>query len=362
MNKFPITLATENQTATEWINWIRNYNAWPKPRPLSKEESLALRDAVINPDKGYERVAQEFFFETLKPMVSGLAYQVLKTYKTVVNPLDLSTTIYREFWDEGTFSRLKGYQGDCSLFSWVSLGAAQVVYDDLEKLGIIKKSREMTSKNTSLRLKSIANKDELKTILDLVTEPRWHDVLTEIYVKRTPDEKIMKKFEMDEVTLRKTIKVAETALKDQLIATEFVIWHRTATKKGKKDTAINLVSIALGDVSGNLDTTSSDEALIIAMNKFNDMGVYEEIKDVLQLEYPTMDPHAMWDQFVKDQALVCGMTEDQLDVWLARYIDHESPVSVAERLGMRRTNVDNLFSRANKVLEDYISNWWKQNS
>ena len=248
------------------------------------------------------------------------------------------------------------------MFSWVSLGAAQVVYDDLEKLGIIKKSREMTSKNTSLRLKSIANKDELKAIIDLVTEPRWQEVLTEIYVKRTPDEKIMKKFDMNEFTFRKTIKVAETALKDQLIATEFVIWHRPATKKGKKDTTINLVSLALGDVSGNLDTTSSDEALIIAMNKFNDMGIYEEIKEVLQLKYPNMDPQNMWNQFVKDQALVCGMTEDQLDVWIARYIDHENPVSVAERLGMRRTNVDNIFSRANKILENHIRNWWKKNS
>lgn len=360
MKKFTITLATENQTATEWFNWIRNYNAWPNPRPLSKEESLALRDAVTNP--GYERVAEEFFFETLKPMVSGLAYQVRKTYKTVVNPRDLSTIIYREFWGEGTFSRLKGYQGDCSLFSWVSLGAAQVVYDDLEKLGIIKKSREMTPKNTSLRLKSIANKDELKAIIDLVTEPRWHDVLTEIYVKRTPDEDIMQKFEMDDVTFRKTIKVAETALKDQLISNEFVIWHRPATKKAKKDTAVNLVSLALGDVSGNLDTTSSDEALTIAINKSNEMCFYAEIKDVLLLKYPNMEPHAMWEQFVKDQALVCGMTEDQFDVWCARYIEQENPVSVAERLGMRRTNVDNLFSRANKLLENHIRNWWKNNS
>ena len=90
--------------------------------------------------------------------------------------------------------------------------------------------------------------------------------------------------------------------------------------------------------------------------------VSTEIKEVLQLKYPNMDPQNMWNQFVKDQALVCGMTEDQLDVWIARYIDHENPVSVAERLGMRRTNVDNIFSRANKILENHIRNWWKKNS
>mgnify|MGYP002308114289 CR=1 FL=1 len=362
MKKYSISLATKNKTAAEWIAWIRNYNAWTNPRPLSKEEFIALRDAVVNPEKGYERVAREFFFETLKPMVSGLAYQVLRTYKTVVNPLDLSTTIYCKFWDEGKFTRLKGYLGDCSLFSWVSLGAAQVVYNDLEELGIIKKTPKLTSKNTSLRLKSITNEDELNTILDFVTEPLWHDVLTEIYVKRTPTEKIMKKLNLDEANLKKTLKVAESALKEQLIATEFVIWHRSGSKKGEKNTAVNLVKLALGDVSGNLDTTSSDDALTIAMNKFRDMDIYDEIQEVLQLKYPNMNPEMMWDKFVKEQALLCGMTDNQLDVWIARYINHESPVSVAERLGMRRTNVDNLFSRANDVLKEHIRNWWKKNS
>ena len=76
MKKFPISLATENKVASDWLAWLRNYNAWTNPRPLSKEEFLALRDAVTNTEKSYERVAQEFFFETLKPMVSGLAYQV----------------------------------------------------------------------------------------------------------------------------------------------------------------------------------------------------------------------------------------------------------------------------------------------
>lgn len=362
MKKLPISLATENKVAADWVIWLRNYNTWTNPRALSKEEFLALRDAVTNPEKSYERVAQVFFYETLRPMVNGLAYQVLKTYKTVVNPLDLSTTIYREFWDEGKFTRLKGYLGECSLFSWVSYGAAQVVFEDLEKLGIIKKNCKKTAKNTSLRLKSIADKDEIMAILDLVAETCWHDILTEIYVKRTSSEMIMKKFNMDEITLKKTINVAEDTLKEQLIATGFLIWHRQAAMEGGKDTVVNLVSIALGDVSGHLDTTSSDDALAIAINKFHDMDIYDEIQEVLVLKYPYMTPEAMWNNFVNDQALICGMSDDQLTVWIARYIEHETPVSVAERLKMSRANVDNLFSRANKLLEKHIRNWWKTNN
>lgn len=199
-------------------------------------------------------------------------------------------------------------------------------------------------------------------ILDLIAEPCWHDILTEIYVNRTSYENIMIKFDMDETTLKKTINVAEASLKEQLIATEFLIWHRPGTMKGEKDTVVNLVSIALGDVSGNLDTTSSDDALAIAINKFHEMDIYEEVQEVLQIKYPNMNPEAMWNHFVNDQALACGMSDDQLTVWIARYIDHESPASIAERLGIRRSNVDNLFSRANKVIEKHIRNWWKNQS
>ena len=167
---------------------------------------------------------------------------------------------------------------------------------------------------------------------------------------------------MDETTLKKTINVAEAALKEELIATEFLIWHRPNTIKREKGTTVNLVTIALGDVSGNLNTTSSDDALAIAINKFHEPDIYEELQEVLQMKYPNMNPEMMWNHFVNNQALACGMSDDQLTVWIARYIDHESPTSIAERLGIRRSNVDNLFCRANKLLEDNIRNWWKTHS
>lgn len=361
MKKCSIYLATENKSAADWHKWIHIYNACSNPRPLTKEESLALRDTLINPAKGYERVAQEFFYETIKPMVCGFAYQIYKTYSTKVNTLDLSTAIYREFWDCGHFTRLIGYKGDCSLFSWIARGAAQIVYDDLEAQGIIKKSHELTTKNTSLRLKSIASKEELAAIIALVAQPLWHDILTDFYVNKTPADKMMKKFGLDESSLTKTLKLAEAALKDQLIATEFLLWHRPGTQKGMKGNTINLVSKALGDVSGSLNTISSDSAFATSATT-DDNDIYDEIRDALSLEYPGIDSEAMWDTFVKDQALVSGMTENQLQVWTARYVHHEDPVSVAASLGIHRANVDNLFSRANCVLAKHLRRWWRTNS
>lgn len=361
MKKCSIPLAVENKSAADWLTWIRIYNACSKPRPLTKEESLALRDAIINPQKGFARVAQEFFFVTIKPMVCGFAYQIYKTYHTKVNTHDLSTAIYREFWDCGEFTRLIGYKGDCSLFSWIARGAAQIVYDDLEAQGIIKKSHELTTKNTTLRLKSIASKDELAAIIALVTQPLWHSILTEFYVNKTPADEMMKKFGLDEFSIKKTLKVAEAALKDLLIETEVLLWHRPGTKTGEKGTTINLVSKALGDVSGCLHTTSSDSVFATSAAA-DDNGIYDEIRDVLRLDYSGMDSEAMWNTFVKDQAIACGMTSNQLKVWTARYLHHEDPVSVAVRLGIRRANVDNLYSRANCLLVRHLRRWWRMSS
>ncbi len=352
--------ATENQTPQDWMNWLTKFGK--RPYVLSKDENIALRDAVTNMDKAYERVAHKFFYETLKPMLSGLAFQVLATYKTIVDERDIATIIYRKFWDGGNFSRLKGFKGECSLFSWISIGAAQVVYEDLEEIGIIKKNRNLTPKNTSLRLKSFTDVEELKAVLSLVPEPRWHDILTEIYVNCTSEEDIMKKYKLDETSLKKTIKVAEISLKEQLIETEFLVWHRTVSKREGRDKVVNLVSLALGDVSGNINASTSDEALAIAENRTTDMDIYEELQDVLRLKYPNNSPEEMWNEFVMEQAMKCGMTDEQYDVWKARYIDNESPKSIAERLNMRRSNIDNLYSRGNMVLKEYIRNWLKNNS
>lgn len=355
MKRLSIYPAVINQTASDWLRWLNIYNQYTNPRPLNQEESLALRDAIINPDKGYERVAEAFFFFTIKPLVCKIAYMIRKTYLTEVKPVDISAIIYREFWDYGRFSRLIDYKGECSLFSWIARGAAQVVYAELERMGTIKMSRKLNAKNTSLRLKSLKDKNERKVIIDIVTEPRWHGILTELYVERTPSEMIMQKLGMDDIAFKKTVRKAEAALKNKLIATETMLWHRPGINEG---TTVNLVSIALGDASGKLNTLPSDETLILTAEKLQDTDIKEDIADVLRLKYPDLDPESMLEHFVKDQALVCGMTDNQLQVWTARYINHESPVSVAARLGIRRANVDNLYSRANRLLEKHLRHWW----
>lgn len=348
-------LATDNKTNQDWLEWLRSFS---KNRyVLSKDENIALCNAVINS----ERIAQEFFFKTLSPMNGGLAYQVLKTYKAVVDERNIASAVYREMYDEGRYSRLKNFKGECSLFAWVAMGAAQIVYADLEELGVIRKSRALSAKNTSLRLKSM-KEDELLVVLDLVQEPLWHDLLTDIYVERATKESLLEKFELSENILKETIKVAETTLKELLIETGCIAWYRES-KNGSKGKLVNLVSIALGDVSGNLVYSTSEEAFVAAENRpSDDEDLFEKFRDALQLKFPNRVSEEMWDDFVCEQAKHCGMSARMYEVWTARYVMLEEPESVAQRMGIRRSNVDNLYSKANALLVENIRTWMRMNS
>ena len=351
----PVKLATENKTNQEWLEWLRSFS---KNRyVLSKDENIALRNAVINS----ERVAQEFFFKTLSPMNGGLAYQVLKTYKAVVDERSIASAVYREMYDEGRYSRLKNFKGECSLFAWVAMGAAQIVYADLEELGVIKKSRALSAKNTSLRLKSM-KEEELLVVLDLVQEPLWHDLLIDIYVKRAAKQSLLNKYELPEELFKDTVKVAETTLKELLIEAGFIAWYRES-KDDTKGKLVNLVSIALGNVSGNLDYSTSEEAFFAAENRpSDDEDLFEKFRDALQLKFPNRVSEEMWDDFVCEQAKHCGMSDRMHEVWTARYVMLEEPESVAQRMGIRRSNVDNLYSKANALLVESIRTWMETNS
>ena len=348
--------ANNKMMVKEWIDWLRFYK--DNRYELSQEENLALCNAIMES----ERIAQEFFYKTLAPMNSGLAYQVLRTYKIVIDERNIATTIYREMYDEGRFTRLKGFKGDCSIFTWIAISAAQIIYDDLQKLGLIKKNANLTPKNTSLRLKSMRT-DELLAVLDLLNKELWYDLLVDIYVNRVSKESLQQKYEMDEKILQKTVKLAETSLKEQLIETECILWNRVeSSNKGISNKRVNLVSIALGDVSACLNYSTSEEAFAIAENKVINEGIIEDITDMLRLENTKSTPEELWNEFVLSQAKQCGFSQKMYDVWQARYVKNESPDSVAMRMNVRRTNVDNLYSHANALLVKKIRSWWVKNS
>lgn len=341
--------ATENQTVKDWIEWLEffrkhNYN-------LSKDERLALRDAITT----YSSVAEKFFFEAIIPMCKGLAHKIFETYKVVINIRDISTWVYAGMYDGGKWTRFRTYRGDQSIFAWTATCASQIVFKELDKQHLIPPSSDLSATNTSLTLKSMQYDSERQMVIDLVDVPELHSVLTMIYVDRMTDEQIMAETGMSKPLLRKTVRTAETMLKEALIDKESMLVVR---EDGK---IVNLVMEALSDCSGVFQTSSSDDAMAIAEKQLYTDNEENELH-VLQSQFrPGLPFLEQFVLFVVDRAQEMPWTTEEQTVFYERFYNNEDPVALAKRLGRRRTWIDNKFHKLNVEITTYIINWMNVN-
>ena len=338
--------AVENKTKEEWINWLQ----WFKKHryELSKEESLALRDVIIK----FYCVAVEFFYNTLEPMNSGFVYKLEKKYNIAVSVMDIATCVYREIYNEGKWTRLRTFAGNCSLFGWISIAASQAIFKELRDMHIIPSSTELNHKNTSLTLRSMKYKDEVEMVLSLVEHPTMNALLKSLYVERLSEESAMKKLGMSEKLFTETRKVAEMILKENLIQENMILWER------ENGEVVDLVRLSLSDVSNSINTSNSEEALLAALNKFSDENECPRVKDALEEFYPGLPWREQWYMFIMDRSAEMGWSDEDETVFIERFCNNTDPVMLAKRLGRARTWVDNKYSRELKALTKYIQKWW----
>ena len=341
--------ATENQTMKDWVEWLilfrkHKYN-------LSKDECLAIRDAITT----YSSVAEKFFFETIIPMCNGLAHKIFETYKVVINIRDISTWVYAGMYDGGSWTRYRTYRGDQSIFAWTATCASQIVFKELDKQHLIPPSSDLNATNTSLTLKSMQNVEEIQMVIDLVDVPELHSVLTMIYVDRMTDEQIMAETGMSKALYRKTVRTAETMLKEALIDKESMLVVR---EDGK---IVNLVMEALSDCSGVFQTSTSDDAMAIAEKQLYTDNEENELH-VLQSQFrPGLPFLEQFVLFVVDRAQEMPWTTEEQTVFYERFYNNEDPVALARRLGRRRTWVDNKYHNLNVEITFYITRWLNAN-
>ena len=336
----------DNKTKEEWINWLK----WFKKHrcELSKEESIALRDAIIT----FYSVAVEFFYNTLEPMNSGFVNKINRTYNVTVSVMDIATCIYREMYNEGKWTRLRTYAGNCSFFGWISVAASQVVFKELKGLYLIPTNIELNNKNTSLTLRSMKYRDEVELVLSLVEHSTMNNLLKCLYVECMSEETAMKKMGMSRTLFIETRKVAEMILKENLIQEKVILWKR------ENGEVVNLVQLALSDVSKSINTSNSEEAVLASLNKFSEEDDYPEIKDALEEFYPGRSWREQWYLFILDRSKEMGWSEEDDTVFIERFCSNSDPVMLAKRLGRARTWVDNKYSRELKALTKYIKKWW----
>lgn len=341
--------ATENQTVKDWLEWLilfrkHTYN-------LSKDECIALRDAITT----YSSVAEKFFFEAIIPMCKGLAHKIYETYKVVINIRDISTWVYAGMYDGGRWTRYRTYRGDQSIFAWTANCASQIVFKELDKQHLIPPSSDLNATNTSLTLKSMQNEEEIQMVIDLVEVPKLHSVLTMIYVDRMTDEQIMAETGMSKPLFRKTVRTAETMLKEALIDKESMLVVRADGK------IVNLVMEALSDCSGVFQTSSSDDAMAIAEKQLYTDNEENELH-VLQSQFrPGLPFLEQWVLFVVDRAQEMKWSTEEQTVFYERFYNNEDPVVLARRLGRRRTWVDNKYHNLNQEITSYITQWLNAN-
>lgn len=337
--------ATENQTATQWVEWLKEFHT--NSYILSKEERLALRDAITT----YSSVAEEFFFHTIVPMCKGLTHKIYETYKVVINIRDISTWVYAGMYDGGRWIRFRTYRGDQSIFAWTATCASQIVFKELDKQHLIPPSSDLNATNTSLTLKSMQYDSERQMVIDLVEVPDLHSVLTMIYVNSMTDEQIMAETGMSKALYRKKVRTAETMLKEALIDKESMLVVR---EDGK---IVDLVREALSDCSGVFQTSTSDDAMAIAEKQLYTDNEENELH-VLQSQFrPGLPFLEQWVMFVVDRAQEMPWTTEEQTVFYERFYNNEDPVALARRLGRRRTWIDNKYHNLNVEITTYIRNW-----
>lgn len=341
--------ATENQTVKDWVEWLILFRK--HKYDLSKDECIALRNAITT----YSSVAEEFFIHTITPMCNGLAHKIFETYKVVINVRDISTWVYAGMYDGGKWTRFRTYRGDQSIFAWTATCASQIVFKELDMQHLIPPSSNLNATNTSLTLKSMQNVEEIQMVIDLVEVPELHSVLTMIYVKRMTDEQIMAETGMSKPLFRKTVRTAETMLKEALIDKESMLVVRANGK------IVNLVREALSDCSGMLQTSSSDDAMAIAEKQLYTDNEGNELP-VLQSQFrPGLPFLEQFVLFVVDRAQEMPWSTEEQTVFHERFYNNEDPVALAKRLGRRRTWIDNKFHKLNVEITTYIINWMNVN-
>ena len=318
-------------------------------REFTMEENLLICHCIVK----YEWFAYEFFFKTLTPMMKGFVNKIKNGYGAEVSCHDVTTIAYTEIYNGGRWTRMNSYKGRCSIFSWVALAASQVITPRLIDEGIISLCSKRTTKNTSLTLKSMKNKDERQLLIDLVAPSQWHNALTCVYVKDMSMGEAMRELGMTANVFRNTLSVAKKLLKEQLIAKESILLRR---ENGK---VVNLVSLALHDTSIVTESLDDEGCDLDRIHNVLDDDERDFRKDVLNIIYPGEPTKMQWHKFVFDHAMQMKWSTEKETVWVARYFDNVSSKELAKQLGRRPSWVDNVYSRCNKELANSIRTWWK---
>ena len=335
--------ATEKEELRYWGIVTREV-AWYEANTKESEE-------IINRLKsGDQLFAQKFFYSTntngcnISRFRSKILANIKQTYKIEVSVEEFGDILYTFLWNEGTWSILDKYSRKSSFFCWLSEVAQHELTRYLEDMKLINVTRKRTAGNTRLLGLSIAPEMWEYILNDTMPNGLYKDVLFSTLVERKTEEKMMKSFCLKKEDMHRLQKKAEADLKDRLIRSDH-----------------GYEELVLRDKTPRVIEVSEEFA--------KDFCVWQEGKsnanplaDVLGVDLNHEDLQKKVVDFLYTIPQELKWTEEERIVWTLRFIEDTAPIEVAERIGRKRSWVDNKYSRLNVRFNKAVKEWWAVNS
>lgn len=308
-------------------------------------------DEIISRLKsGDQLFAQKFFYGTnpygcnISRFRSKIISNIRQTYKVEVSIEEFGDILYAFLWNNGTWSILDKYSRKSSFFSWLAEVAQHELIRYLEDMRIINVNRERTVGNTRLLGMSVAPEMWEYIITDIMPDGLYKDILTATLVERKAGEQLSQAFGIDVESLHKIQKKAERDLKDRLIRSD----------NGYEE-------MVLRDMSPRNIKVSEEFAKELCIWQEEKLNA-NPLADVLGVDLGKEELHKRVVEFLYTIPEKLKWTEEERIVWTLRFIENTAPTEVAERVGRKRSWVDNKYSRLNVRFNRAIKKWWSLNT
>lgn len=299
---------------------------------------------------GDESFAMQFFYGTnpdecnVSRIRNKILSRIRQSCDVEVSVEEFGNLLYALLWNEGRWDILDKYSCKGDFFCWLAELSQHELVKYLKDVKMVRINRERTAGNTRLLGRSVEPEKWERVLTELMPDGQYKDVLFSALVKRETDEMMMKSLDLDKNSLRKLRKMAENDLKNRLIRSD----------GGYED-------LVLRDKSPRIIEVSDELSL--------DLGAWQDAKgdtnplaDVLGVDLSKEELQEKVMEFLYTIPDKLKWTEEERVVWTLRFIEDVPPLEVAERVGRKRSWVDNKYSRLNARFNKAVKAWWSWNA
>jgi DNA-directed RNA polymerase specialized sigma24 family protein len=293
---------------------------------------------------GNEKFRDLFFYDSsekcynIKPICEFVLKQLSRTYDIdSIGIADVQTIMFVKLWSDD-WHVLKTYGEEYSIFTWLYQVTFNTMKKYLDDNGFVKTKRTLTPGNTRLLLNKQTPEGCDLFINELMPEGKHRLLLIDIYVNRKSDAEIMKKLSIDEEEFKKLRSTAENRFK-------------------------NIILQSPEDYEGLLLREKSPRRLVrfsqmenVEYNNWEDNSWNNPFSDVVGVHLSYAEVLQRAGSFVYDFVKMLKWKDTDILV-LTERSKGTSPKSLAERLGRRRSWVDNRYSRLKKKFAKALDLW-----